>query len=237
MRAMNTLNGARSPRGRHPGGLYAALLGMLMSVSFAATAPAVPPAGAAGTVPAAGSPPPAAAVPVVPPASSNDYIIGPGDTIQVFVWRNPELTSTVPVRPDGKISTPLVEDLVAVGKSPAQLARDIETRLAEYVRSPQVSIIVSNALSAYSQIKVVGQVKNPHAVPYQEGMTLLDVVLAAGGLTDFAAGNRSKLVRKDEHGKDIEIRVKVEDLLKKGRLKENQPVKPGDLLLVPEAWF
>jgi len=190
----------------------------------------------AGAVPAPGSPP-AAAVPVVPPASSNDYIIGPGDTIQVFVWRNPELTSTVPVRPDGKISTPLVEDLVAVGKSPAQLARDIETRLAEYVRSPQVSIIVSNALSAFSQIKVVGQVKNPHAVPYQEGMTLLDVVMAAGGLTEFAAGNRAKLVRKDEHGKDIEIKVKVEDLLKKGRLKENQVVKPGDLLLVPEAWF
>ncbi len=183
----------------------------------------------------------ATAVPPSPPPSAAavapNYIIGPGDGLEVFVWRNPELTASVPVRPDGKISTPLVEDMVAIGKTPAQLARDIETKLAEYVRSPQVSIIVHNAVSSFSQITVVGQVKMPKAVPFHEGMTLLDVVLETGGLTEFAAGNRAKLVRKDEHGKDITLKVHLEDLIKKGRLNENQPVKPGDVLLVPEAWF
>ncbi len=171
------------------------------------------------------------------PAVSPDYIIGPGDVLQVFVWRNPELTSTVPVRPDGKISTPLVEDMVAVGKTPAQLARDVETRLGEYVRSPQVSIIVSNAVGTYSQVTVVGQVKAPKSLPFREGMTLLDVVMQAGGLTDFAAGNRAKLIRKDAKGKDQQMKVHLDDLLKKGKLTENVLVKPGDVLLVPESRF
>ena len=166
-----------------------------------------------------------------------DYVVGPGDTLQVFVWRNPELTSTVPVRPDGKISTPLVEDMVAVGKTPAQLARDIEAHLAEYVRSPQVSIIVTNAISAYSQVTVVGQVKDPKAVPFREGMTVMDAILQTGGLTDFAAGNRAKLIRKDAQGKQQEIKVHLEDLLKKGKLSENLTVKPGDVLLIPESYF
>jgi polysaccharide export outer membrane protein len=171
------------------------------------------------------------------PGVTPDYIVGPGDTLQVFVWRNPELSVTVPVRPDGKVSTPLVEDLVAVGKTPSELARDIESRLSEYIRSPQVNVIVTNPQSVFSQITVVGQVGTPGSVPYREGMTALDVVLAAGGLGEFAAGNRAKLVRKDESGKTREIKLRLEDLLKKGKLKENVDVKPGDVLVVPESYF
>jgi polysaccharide export outer membrane protein len=168
---------------------------------------------------------------------SSNYIVGPGDTIQIFVWRNPELSVSVPVRPDGKVSTPLVEDMVAVGKTPSQLARDIETKLSEYIRNPQVNVIVTGAQSTFSQITVIGQVGEPKSVPYREGMTVLDVVLAVGGLGEFAAGNRSKLIRKDANGKAIERRVKLADLVKKGRLKENIAVRPGDVLIVPESRF
>jgi polysaccharide export outer membrane protein len=198
----------------------------------AAATPA-PPAGTAAT-PSATSP----AVPLPPaPGVTSDYIIGPGDMIQVFVWRNPELSMVVPVRPDGKISSPLVEDLIAVGKTPSQLARDIEGVLAEYIRNPEVYVIVTNAVSTFNQVKVIGQVRSPQALAYKEGMTLLDVVLAVGGLTDFAAGNRSKLLRKDENGKDQEIKVRLDDLVRKGRLSENRNLKPGDVLMVPEARF
>ncbi len=181
---------------------------------------------------------PSAAVPApVADSTMSEYKLGPGDAIQVFVWRNPELSVTVTVRPDGKISTPLVEDLVAVGKTPAQLARDIETKLAEYVRTPQVSIIVSNAISTFSQVKVIGQVKTQQAVAYREGMTVLDLVLAVGGLTEFAAGNRAKIVRMDAQGKEIEIKVRLEDLIKEGKMSENVAMKPGDVLIVPQARF
>jgi polysaccharide export outer membrane protein len=168
-------------------------------------------------------------------ANSADYVIGPGDTLGVFVWRNPELTVTVPVRPDGKISTPLVEDMVAVGKTPAELARDIETVLAEYVKQPQVNIIVQVSASAFSQVRVVGQVARPSAVPYREGMTVLDAILAVGGLTDFAAGNRSKLLRGGESGREIKLRLS--DLVNKGDLRQNLPLRPGDVIVVPESFF
>jgi polysaccharide export outer membrane protein len=164
-------------------------------------------------------------------------VIGPGDIIQVFVWRNPELSVTVPVRPDGKISSPLVEDLVAVGKTPALLARDIETVLAEYVKSPQVNIIVTNAASSFSQVKVIGQVKSPQSVAYKEGMTVLDLVLSVGGLTEFAAGNRAKLLRTDEKGKSVERKIRLNDLVERGKLDQNVAVQPGDVLIVPEAFF
>ncbi len=170
-------------------------------------------------------------------AADTDYIIGPGDTIQVFVWRNPELSVTVPVRPDGKVSTPLVEDMVAVGKKPSELARAIETRLAEYIRNPQVNVIVTSAQSTFSQVTVIGQVRTPQSVPYREGMRMMDLLLAVGGLTEFAAGNRSKLIRKQADGKDREIRVKLKDLLTRGRLEHNLEVRPGDVLIVPEAVF
>lgn len=180
--------------------------------------------------------PNAAPVPAQGVAEDPNYRIGPGDSLQIFVWRNPELTSTVPVRPDGKISTPLVEDMVAVGKTPSQLARDVEAVLAEYIRSPQVNVIVSNPVSAFSQVKVIGQVTNPQSLPYREGMRVLDAVLAAGGLGQFASGNRAKIVRKQD-GKETELRVKLEDLINKGDMKNNLELKPGDVLVVPQSFF
>lgn len=170
------------------------------------------------------------------PAVGPEYVIGPGDVLQVFVWRNPELSNTIPVRPDGKISTPLVEDMIAVGKTPSGLARDMEAVLSEYVRSPTVNIIVTQPVSRFSQVKVVGQVLKPQSIPYREGMTVLDVILESGGLTPFAAGNRARIVRPAE-GKDIEIKLKLDDLLNKGRLDSNVEVQPGDVLVVPESYF
>jgi polysaccharide biosynthesis/export protein len=175
-----------------------------------------------------------------PPAPSNavspDYVIGPGDTLQIFVWRNPELTSSVPVRPDGKISTPLVEDMPAVGKTSTKLARDIEKVLAVYVKQPQVNVIVTQPASAFSQIKVIGQVQRAGPVPYREGMTVMDAVLAVGGLTNFAAGNRARLVRTID-GKQYELAVRLDALLNHGDMRQNLPVRPGDVLVVPESRF
>jgi polysaccharide biosynthesis/export protein len=166
----------------------------------------------------------------------NDYIIGPGDTLEVFVWRNADLSVTVPVRPDGKISTPLVENMVAVGKTPPQLARDMEGVLSEYVRSPKVNIIVTTAASTFSLVKVVGQVTKPSALPYREGMTVLDAVLAVGGLTQFASGNRARIVRT-ENGQETIIHIKLADLVNSGDVKQNLPLKPGDVLVVPQSIF
>jgi len=177
--------------------------------------------------------------PAAPPATSSaDYTIGPGDVLQIFVWRNPELSTSVPVRPDGKISTPLVEDMVAVGKSPAKLARDMETVLAEYVRSPTVNVIVATANSALSQVKVFGQVKNPQSIPYRDGLRVLDVVLLVGGFTDFAAPNRAKLVHAAVgQEKPREEKLKLGDLVQKGDMKQNVSLKPGDVLVIPQARF
>ena len=171
-----------------------------------------------------------------PAAVSPDYLIGPGDSLHVFVFQNEELSVTVPVRPDGKISTPLVEDMVAVGKTPSQLARDIEKSLAEYVKSPKVNVVVMGALSIFSQVKVIGQVKTPQALPFRDGMKVLDAILAVGGLGQFAAGNRAHLVRT-ENGKETEIKVKLDDLVNGGDMKQNLPLKPGDVLVVPESRF
>jgi polysaccharide biosynthesis/export protein len=187
---------------------------------------------AAGAVAAAQEVEPAKPAPIV----GSDYVIGPGDVLQVFVWRNPELTTTVPVRPDGKISTPLVEDVVAVGKNPSALARDIEKVLANYVRSPQVNVIVTQPASVYSQVKIIGQVVRPQALAYREGMTVLDAVLAVGGLAQFAAGNRAHLVRTVD-GKQTEIRIKLGALVNGGDMKQNVALRPGDVLVVPESRF
>jgi polysaccharide export outer membrane protein len=165
-----------------------------------------------------------------------DYRIGPGDTLKVYVFQNEELSATVPVRPDGKISTPLVEDMIAVGKSPSQLARDIEKSLAEYVKSPKVNVVVMVAVSVFSQVKIIGQVKTPQALPYRDGMTVLDAVLAVGGLGQFAAGNRAHIVRT-ENGKQTEIKVKLDALVNNGDMKQNLLLKPGDVLVVPETRF
>ena len=180
----------------------------------------------------------AASVALAAPAGpvSADYLIGPGDSLEIFVWRNPDLTITVPVRPDGKISTPLVEDMVAVGKTPTGLARDIEKALATYVKSPQVNVIVTLPASVFSQIKVIGQVLHPQALPYRDGMTVLDAVLAVGGLSQLAAGNRAHLVR-NENGKQQEIKVKLNYLVNDGDMKQNLPLRPGDVLVVPASRF
>jgi len=170
------------------------------------------------------------------PTVPSDYVIGPGDTLSVFVWQNPELSVSVPVRPDGKISTPLVQDMVAVGKTPSRLAADIETVLSEYIRSPKVNIILTHPASALSQVRVIGQVANPSGVPYREGMTVLDAVLHVGGLTPFAAGNRARLLRKTD-GREEEIDLDLDDLVRKGDLRENLEVRPGDLIIVPESFF
>jgi polysaccharide biosynthesis/export protein len=171
-----------------------------------------------------------------PAAVSPDYRIGPGDVLRVSVFQNDELTATLPVRPDGKISTPLVEDMVAVGKTPSQLARDVEKSLAEYIKAPKVSVVVTIALSIYSQVKVIGQVKTPGSLPYRDGMTVLDAVLAVGGLSQFAAGNRARLVRR-ESGKQTEIKLKLDDLLNKGDTKQDLALRPGDILVIPETRF
>ncbi len=165
-----------------------------------------------------------------------DYRIGPGDTLKVYVFQNDELSVTVPVRPDGKISTPLVEDMVAVGKTPSQLARDIEKSLGEYVKAPKVNVVVMIAVSVYSQVKVIGQVLHPQALPYRDGMTVLDAVLAVGGLGQFAAGNRAHIARTD-NGKPVEIKVKLDSLVNDGDMKQNLALKPGDVLVVPETRF
>lgn len=180
----------------------------------------------------AAPPAPAAAAPAVGP----DYLIGPGDKLQIYVWQNPDLTVTVPVRQDGKVSTPLVEDMLAAGKTPSVLARDIENVLSEYVRSPKVNVFVLEAVSAFSQVKITGQVKTPQAMPFHEGMTVLDAVLAAGGLTDFAAGNRSRVVRTVD-GKQQEIKVRLDSLLNSGDMSQNVALRPGDVILIPQSRF
>lgn len=196
---------------------------------------------AAVSVAAAAAPPEASpAAPVTAPSTATavgpDYRIGPGDSLQIYVWQNPDLSVTVPVRQDGRVSTPLVEDMLAAGKTASQLARDIETVLAEYVKSPKVNVFVMIAVSALSQVKVTGQVKTPEALPYHEGMTVLDAVLAAGGLTDFAAGNRAKVVRTVD-GKQQDIKIRLDKLLEKGDMSQNIRLRPGDVLLVPQSRF
>ena len=179
---------------------------------------------------------PAAQAPASQAAQSPDYIIGPGDEIEVFVWQNPDLSVNVPVRPDGKVSTPLDEDMVAVGKTPSQLAHDIEMKLSEYVRSPHVNVIVVKPDSVFSQVKVIGQVAHPQAIAYRQGMTVLDAVLAVGGLTDYAAGNRARIVRM-VNGQETDIKLRLNALVNSGDMSQNLPLKPGDVLVVPESRF
>jgi polysaccharide export outer membrane protein len=169
--------------------------------------------------------------------ASPDYLIGPLDQLEIFVWRAPELSTNVTVRPDGRISTPLVEDMVASGKTPSQLSRDLEQSLRRYVKTPEVTVIVSNFSSTFDQqVRVLGEAQQPIALPFQAGMTVLDVMVAVGGLTEFAAGNRAVLIR----GKGAErqsYRVRLDDLLRKGNISANVPVLPGDVILIPESAF
>lgn len=169
--------------------------------------------------------------------ASWDYLIGPGDNINIIVWRNPEISMSVPVRPDGKITTPLVEDLPASGKTATQLARDIEETLSKYIQEPVVTVVVTDFVGPYSeQIRVVGEATRPQALPYREHMTLMDVLIAVGGITDFASGNRASIIRiiGDEQK---QFRVRLNDLIRDGDISANVPMKQGDILVIPESFF
>ena len=165
------------------------------------------------------------------------YLIGAGDTLNIFVWGNTDLSGEFIVRPDGRITTPLVEDVTASGKTPSQLARDMEQRLSRYIKNPVVTVTVTQFVGRHDeQIRVVGEVTNPLTLPYREHVTVLDVVIAAGGLTEFAAGNRATIVR-NIGGKSKRIPVRLKDLVEDGDLTANTRMYPGDVLFIPEAWF
>jgi polysaccharide export outer membrane protein len=198
---------------------FVRVLGLLIIVAFAAT-------GCASFPPA----------PVSAASANYDYLIGPGDTLNIVVWRNPELSMAVPVRPDGKISAPLVEDLSAIGKSATTVARDIEVALTKYIRDPVVTVVVTNFVGPYSeQIRVVGEAAKPQVLPYRQKMTLLDVMIAVGGITDFANGNRATILRTTDGNKQYSVRIS--DLIKRGDYSANVEMRPGDVLIIPQSWF
>ena len=191
--------------------------------------------------------------PVVPPAvarsadnakpngaaTTDQYIIGPGDSLSVFVYRNPDLSEPgVSVRPDGRISVPLIEDITASGRTPTQLARNIEQRLKQYVQDPNVTVIVRSFIGPSDrQVKVIGEATDPSAIPYREHMTLLDVMIATKGLTKYAAGNRAEIIRLEPDGKQATIKVRLSDLIKDGDISQNIEMEPGDTLIIPQTWF
>ena len=185
--------------------------------------------------------------PQLPPASfvamqegpGEEYVVGPLDELTIFVWRNPELGAKVQVRPDGRITTPLITDMPAVGKTPKMLADDITLQLSQYIQDPLVSVIVNKFAGTYSQqVRVVGATEKPASIPYRANMTLLDAMIAVGGLSEYAAGNRAKLVRFDkESGRQKEYSLRLGDLLKKGASKANVMLMPGDVIIIPESSF
>ena len=185
--------------------------------------------------------------PTLPPASfvamqegpGEDYVIGPLDELTIFVWRNPELGASVQVRPDGRITTPLITDMPAVGKTPSMLAEDLKLQLSQYIQEPLVSVIVNKFAGTFSQqVRVVGATTKPASLPYRANMTVLDAMIAVGGLSEFAAGNRAKLIRFDkESGRQKEYALRLADLLKKGESRANVMLMPGDVIIIPESAF
>lgn len=183
----------------------------------------------------------------LPPASfvsteegpGEEYIIGPLDELTIFVWRNPELGAKVQVRPDGRITTPLITDMPAVGKTPSMLAEDLKLQLSQYIQQPIVSVIVNNFAGTFSQqVRIVGATEKPASIPYRANMTLLDAMISVGGLSEFAAGNKARLVRFDKgSGKQAEYALRIGDLLKKGESKANVRLEPGDVIIIPESMF
>jgi polysaccharide export outer membrane protein len=202
-----------------------------------------PTAGLAGLVLLAGcsapgsqAPQPASALPAAP-AVAGDYVIGSGDKLNIAVYDNPQLSEEVPVRPDGRISIPLIQDIVASGKTPQQLATEIQNKLKDYVRAPNVTVIVQEFVGPLDrQVRVIGEATDPQAIPYRDGMTLLDVMVATKGLTKFAAGNRAVLVRHTPQG-DKSFRLHLDDLMKDGDISQNLALQPGDTLIIPQSWF
>lgn len=176
------------------------------------------------------------AAPAEAASAEYSYKIGPGDNLNIVVWRNPELSMVVPVRPDGKISSPLIDDLNAMGKDSTALARDIEKELAKYIRDPVVTVIVTGFVGPYSeQIRVIGAATKPQILAYKQKMTLLDVMIAVGGITDFADGNGATILRTSENNAQYSVRIK--DLVKRGDVSANVEMKPGDVLIIPQSWF
>ncbi len=185
--------------------------------------------------------------PQLPPASfvsmqegpGEEYVIGPLDELTIFVWRNPELGAKVQVRPDGRITTPLITDMPAVGKTPAMLAEDIKLQLSQYINEPRVSVIVNNFSGTFSQqVRIVGATEKPASIPFRANMTLLDAMIAVGGLSEFASGNRARLVRFNRGtGKQQEYKLRISDLLKRGDTRANVMLRPGDVIIIPESMF
>lgn len=171
--------------------------------------------------------------------AASEYVIGPGDTLSIFVYRAPELSiAALPVRPDGRISVPLIPEVVAAGKTPAQLGNEIAQHLKEYVKDPLVTVMVQSFVGPFDrQIRVIGQATEPLAIPYRDHMTVLDVMIAVKGLTRFAAGNRALIVRHEPGGREKTIRVHLNDLLKDGDISQNVAMEPGDILIIPQTWF
>ncbi|RHW17151.1 polysaccharide export protein [Sphingomonas gilva] len=172
-------------------------------------------------------------------APSESYVIGPLDELTVFVWRNPELGAKIQVRPDGRITTPLITDMPAVGKTPKQLSEDIRVALSEYIKDPLVSVIVNSFAGTYSQqVRIVGATDKPASLPYRANMTLLDAMIAVGGMSEFAAGNKARLVRYDrDTGKQTEFALRINDLVKRGEVDANVRLMPGDVIIIPESMF
>jgi polysaccharide export outer membrane protein len=171
------------------------------------------------------------------PAIAPDYVIGPGDSLSIFVFRAPELSIEVPVRPDGRISMPLVADIDAAGKTPIQLSRDIENRLKEYVREPAVTVIVRSFIGPASrQVRIVGEAAQPRAIAFREGMTVLDALIEAGGLTRYASGNSARLIRRETDPQQV-IPLRLNDLLRAGDTSQDLALRPGDTLVIPQGWF
>jgi polysaccharide export outer membrane protein len=169
--------------------------------------------------------------------NTSDYLIGPGDQLQIFVWRNPDLSTSVTVRPDGRISSPLIDDLDVSNLQPVIVAKLIEDRLSTFIRTPRVSVMVSGFNSTVEQqIRVIGNATNPMTLPYRSGMTLLDVMIAVQGLSDFADGDNSKLIRK-ENGEIQQYIVELDSLVRGGDISKNRAVLPGDTIIIPETWF
>lgn len=165
-----------------------------------------------------------------------EYIIGPLDTLNIIVWRNPELSLSVPVRPDGKVTTPLVDDVQALGKSPTLLARDLEKALGKYIRDPVVTVVVTNFVGpATEQVRVIGEATKPQVIAYRKNMSVLDVMIQVGGLTDFADGNAASIYRAADGGKSYNVRLR--DLVKRGDISANVDMRPGDILIIPQSWF
>jgi polysaccharide export outer membrane protein len=215
MNSFQTNFAMRSPTGHL---VLSVILGLVAALSIAGCSTPYPPAPREATT------------------AEYNYVIGPLDTVNIIVWRNPELSMSVPVRPDGKVTTPLVDDLDALGKTPTALARDIEKALGKYIRDPVVTVIVTNFVGpASEQIRVIGEATKPQILAYRKYMTLLDVMIAVGGLTDFADGNRANIFRVGDGGKLYSVRL--QDLVKRGDITANVDMRPGDILIIPQSYF